>query len=604
MKKVLVAVGMIALLSAGCAQQAEPTTQPTTQAATEATNPGLYVEGSEVEDATKGVVRMYSLEGKSYDVLTAIGDKVLLISQDEKSELMILSGIDGVPTGKAVVPNSMIENGGFRATYNGFVYFNPKENAAVYLDPQLKEISTVPLPDDIEGTPIFSSDGQNVYYCAGQEIRGFDTDKRISRIIKSHNCAEQTLLGGYFEGAIVSCHVVDKNGNNALIWVSTETGQTLSADNLIENLWTYEDNFFVTRKDGTVQQRIFGKRGGVLREMTVKDGNMVSALELDGALYWTQSKKGELKLSIYNLSSGKKSAAISIHTTDRPKQFLADRWSQCVWILMTDEDTGEDYLLRWDVRKSNVKGGTDCTSQLYTKENPDEEGLKACQERVDQLNRQHGLRIRIWENAAKYPEGITMEAEYQVYAINRALDDLEKVLNQFPENFLYKSVKDAVRICIVRSIDGEVKAGQYWFDGDPFVVLSVGVDIEEEILKNIGYVIDSHVLGNSPQYDYWHKTNPKGFAYGDESTYSEKYLKGKTRAFVDERSMESSTEDRARIFWEAMKKDNKELFQSKTMQKKLKEICLGIRDAWRWERKTETFPWEQYLNKPIAYVKK
>ena len=193
-----------------------------------------------------------------------------------------------------------------------------------------------------------------------------------------------------------------------------------------------------------------------------------------------------------------------------------------------------------------------------------------------------------------------MQAEYQVYAINKCLDDLELVLNQFPENFLYKSVKDAIRICIVRSIDGEMKTGQYWFDGDPFIVLSVGVDIEQEFLKNIGFVIDSHVLGNSPQYDYWNNANPKKFVYGDNSTYQDKYLEGETRAFVDEASMESVTVDRARIFWEAMKKDNAAMFESKAMQKKLKNLCLGIRDAWRWERKTEEFPWEQYLNKPIA----
>jgi hypothetical protein len=33
-------------------------------------------------------------------------------------------------------------------------------------------------------------------------------------------------------------------------------------------------------------------------------------------------------------------------------------------------------------------------------------------------------------------------------------------------------------------------------------------------------------------------------------------------------------------------------------------LCKAIRDAWGLERKTETYPWEQYLEKSIAYKKK
>lgn len=193
-----------------------------------------------------------------------------------------------------------------------------------------------------------------------------------------------------------------------------------------------------------------------------------------------------------------------------------------------------------------------------------------------------------------------LEAEYQVSAINSCLDDVEAVLDSLPEDFLYKSVRDMIRICIVRSVDGQVAAAQCWFDKDAFIVLSVGVDVETELLKAIGSIVDVHVLGNSSRYDYWYKTNPEGFVYGDESTYSDDYLTGKSQAFVDKESMDSAPVDRSRIFWQAMQKDNEAMFQSKAMQAKLKAICRGIREAWRWEKKTEVFPWEQYLNKPLA----
>lgn len=604
MKRFLVVLGAIVLLLVGCTDQATPTTEQTTSDPTvEETQTGLYVSSGEVEKNTDGAIREYRLEGKRYDTIAAVGEKVLLVSREKNLDLVMLSGADGIVSGRATIKEDVLpDKNGYRATYNGVVYYDAKENCAVYLDSQLQELNRVALPDDLEGVPVFSDDGVEVFYCVGQEIRGYNTEMKISRLVKSQLCTRQELLNGYFGGRILSCNVVDTEGESNTLWISTETGQTVATDNLIEQLWTFEDDYLALRTDGSVQQRIFGKLDGKPKEMTVMDGQMVSALELGSTLRWVKTKKGVLKLSVYNLSTGKKTAAISTNVSATPKSFLADRWSQCVWILMEDEN--QDYLLRWDLSKSKSKDKTNYTSKLRTKDSPDTEGLQALQDRVDALNRKHGLRIRIWESAAKYPTGITMEAEYQVYALDRALDELEDALDQFPEDFLYKSVKDAIRVCIVRSIDGEVKSGQYWFDGDPFIVISAGMDVEEEFLKNIGFVVDSHVLGNSPQFDYWPNTNPENFVYGDTSTFKNTYLLGDTRYFVDEASTQSATDDRTRIFWQAMKKDNAEMFQSAAMQKKLKQICLGIRDAWRWERKTEEFPWEQYLDKSIAYVEK
>ena len=67
--------------------------------------------------------------------------------------------------------------------------------------------------------------------------------------------------------------------------------------------------------------------------------------------------------------------------------------------------------------------------------------------------------------------------------------------------------------------------------------------------------------------------------------------------------MGSVTEDRSRIFWQAMLPDNAQMFKSEIMQKKLLLLCQGIRDAWRLQWKEETYPWEQYLSESIAYKK-
>ena len=67
--------------------------------------------------------------------------------------------------------------------------------------------------------------------------------------------------------------------------------------------------------------------------------------------------------------------------------------------------------------------------------------------------------------------------------------------------------------------------------------------------------------------------------------------------------MSFPTEDRSRLFANAMLEDNSEMFESSAMQKKLRSVCVALREAYDWQKVTEPFPWEQYLSKPIAAKK-
>ena len=599
MKRICIGFFLILLLLAGCAKGGDAIDPTTESKTTEETLPELWMQSSPVEQQTEGAVRQYDIGGKNYCTICAIGDQLLLIENGERTELTVLYGETCVPTATATLNVSMsAENACFQALQNGFLYYQADTNQAILLDLQLQTKDAVSLPKDLEGTPVFSQDGDTAYYCVGQEIRAFDMERKLQRLVRFHSCEKQTLLGCYMEEELLSCQVEDVAGNTQVIWVSGQTGQTVSTDQSIKKIWTYADNYFLTRMDGIVEQRIFGVAGKNPKELTFSDGEVASALELGGALKWSYNEKGKLKLSFYNLKSGKKTSAVTLNEVGKPKVFLADRWNQCVWIL-TETESG-DSLLRWDTRATATKGKTKYTSALRTPKAPDEEGLEACQERVDKLNKKHGVLIRIWENAAKYPRGYDLEAEYQVQAIEKTLDRVEAVLDSLPENFLYKSVRNTIRICLVRTIDGKVAATQCWFDKDAFIVLSVGTDIETEMQKAIGSIVDVHVLSNSPRYDYWYKTIPEGFAYGDTKTYHDTYLEGDTRAFVDRESMESAPVDRSRIFWQALQPDNAQMFQAETMQAKLKAICKGIREAWRWEDEETEFPWEQYLEESLA----
>jgi hypothetical protein len=269
-------------------------------------------------------------------------------------------------------------------------------------------------------------------------------------------------------------------------------------------------------------------------------------------------------------------------------------------VVTSQPESGEQLLLSWNVKASAVEDDAIYTGVLYTAANPDKAGLNVCKDRVSALNKAYGVRIRIWDEAVKYPGTYQLSAEYQPFAIQQALDALEPVLAEFPKSFLQKSISSRIRICLVRSVDKQTKAVQYWDENDAFIVLPSGVDIRTSFLKGLGCIVDSHVLGNSSKFDAWDSLNPAGFVYG---TADATLISGDKRAFVDEASMATAVEDRSSILLQAMLPDNAEMFQSEIMQKKLLLICQGIRDAWNLEKKEESYPWEQYLTQSIAYKK-
>jgi len=133
-----------------------------------------------------------------------------------------------------------------------------------------------------------------------------------------------------------------------------------------------------------------------------------------------------------------------------------------------------------------------------------------------------------------------------------------------------------------------------------------GKNVEQSFLWGLGWALDARLLGNSRDLDNWDELNPKSFSYtydyaqNAERENADDYLDPDSRCFVDQESMSFPTEDRARIFVYAMAEDTEEYFTSERMQKKLRRICLGIREAYGLDESTEVFPWEQYLEKPLA----
>ncbi len=600
--KRLIPILLALLVLTGCAteeppQTSESTTVPST---TEYVDPGLYEPGSAVEQQTGGAVRAYPLEQSNYVWMAPMKNKLLLATGREQAELMVLSGKKcTVAASGTVSADFTAENASWQLTNMGFCYYSQATNEVIYLDQQLRQIDKVSLPEGASSKVLVDPKTDEIYYSIANQIRALDPDTGISRLIRQHSGRSQKLLALYFDGGMLSCQVTDLDGRQSVLHLSTETGETMSTDQAVYALDTYENTYFALRMDGIVRQQIFGStQDGITAQSLNVEDPLRSALPLGGAVSWTVDETG-LNLSFYDLTAGKKTAAVTLPGASEPVDVTVN--GNLLWILASVEQ--RQVLYSWDISQSPVEDETVYTGPLYTNASRDEAGLQQCQDRVDALNKKHGLEIRILEAAVKEPGNYKLETEYQTEAINRCLDALEPVLEQFPENFLYKSVNKRIRICIVRSISGDLPAVHYWLDDDSFIIVSPGSDIWEEFLQAVGYVISTNVMGNSPILDSWAALNPQDFTYG-EMEGMEQYLAGETMTFADVGSMQSITEDRSRLFWYAMKEDNAQMFQSETMQAKLLLLCRGIRDAWRLERKTDVYPWEQYLNEPIAYVKK
>ncbi len=573
------------LLFSGCeTQEAPETTISTTTNET-----GYYVPQSDVETQSNGALRLYDLPGNGYRSVSAVGDQLLLTSRALYPEVMVLTGEDCVPTATFALPVSDGET-----LYNGYAYYDEGTKQVVFLDAQLHESSRLQLPAETSGLPAVAPDGEAVYYCAGQDIFEIDVERKISRLIKTHSYTGLSLGEFYFDGQLIGCHV----STGETYYVSTETGQTMYSQSDVRGLDTYEQEYLVAHTDGTVLQRIVGTLDGDPQKLNVQDTAVYGAMELGGYLGCSVDEKNALVLNFYDKTTGQKTATQIIDDMGTPVDVYADRWNQCVWLLCKEGKT----LLRWEIKKSPVTEETNYFGTMFTAEIPDEEGLELCAERAKAFNKSNGVIVRVWERAVEHTGSYNVEIEYQPEAIHRMLNDLLPILREFPSKFLKKSAPEKIRICLVRSIDKEQKVVQFWDGKYPYILITEGVDLRSEFMRCMGYIVDSHVLGNSPDYDYWPNLNPEGFDYGAE-TQNKEYLTGESRYFTSGNAMKSLVEDRAEVFYQATLANNKQMFQAPGMQKKLLTLCKAIREAWDEEKNKTIFPWEQYLDTPIAYQK-
>ena len=444
----LLAVALLVLLS-GCGKNGNRTPDTTVPQQTQP-DPGWYIPDSETERASDGAVRVYNVPAEDVLWITGIGDDLLLASGGETPSLTVLSGENCV-TAATLIPEFDIRNG-VQSTAQGIVYYDANTNEAVYLDQTLQVISRIELPEKPDSTPLFAEDSSAIYYCVGNDIRAYDTTRNIARPVKNQLVKSQQLQNIALDGNVLSCLVEYENGEQGVVYLDTQTGETISTDKNTLILDSDANTFVAVRQDGVVRQEIYGMPENEIAALALPDDAMViPAIGLNGMIAVSSDNINNTKLSLYDFSSGAIRAEVVASKLAQVKCGYTDKWNRCVWLLGTNRD-GEMHIYRWDASKSSVSKNLSYKTPVFTAENPDTDGISLCKKQISELNKNFGVEIRIWKDALEETGEYTIVGEYQTEAIEQMLEELEKAMLTFPDKFLRKSATKPLQICLVRRI--------------------------------------------------------------------------------------------------------------------------------------------------------
>lgn len=602
------------LLLTGCTGDPDVTVATTTNQ----TEPGIYAPGHELEGQTDGVVRVYPLAEGSEGIAFMGKTLVTFFQKDEQSTALTAFAGQNLNclTGKALSGTFLPGDKDFRVDQQRIAYYSQAENGIVFLDSGFQETGHTHMPQGMNGTPVVSESMATVFYCTESEVRALSLESGINRLIRQQNCRSLSVEASLLADSVLMCAVTDHDGNSYTEFISAQTGETLGIDKGLISLDVWENRYFLQRQDGLVTEYIFTAADGSQMCFLPGENSQVYSLLSMNAVATATSQDGSVRLELFDLSDGKRKAEVVLENVTEAYSLVADPEQALVWFLCR---SGEKTLLcSWDLDKSGVADDTSYIAPRYTADNPDTAGLAACREKAEALETQFGVAIAF----AKEPLAsgdYSLIYEHQPKVILQALEQLEKAMSLFPEGFLKTAaeVSDSktLHIGLVRGLKSKntgvpdgIAALQYWVNGDAWMALSVGDRVEQLFYHELAHLLDTFVYSKNVAYDEWSKLNPKDFQYdlsyfGYQEHGDSPYLSGTQRAFVDTYSMTYPKEDRARIFDCAVAEGNGELFASKTMQNKLRQLCVGIRNAYGWKKDPRSFPWEQYLETPLAYNK-
>lgn len=612
MRSWLTVLPVLLLLLGGCTQApARETTLPVETTLPEPTepDPGLLDPDHPVTQQSKGAIAAYPLDGNAYSMYL-MGERILLVQPSQEGiRLTVLSGDTCVCDATTMLENRDICR--FWTREDRVAYYDPATNALVVMDGKLREVERILLPKEAYVSMELDSGFTTLYYSLEDKLCAVDLQTGISRLLRQSDGRTPEILS-LEDGTLLQCRT-EVQDTAQLELVACQNGFTYYTGWDLDGISVVGGYYYALHTDGPIREYIYGDEENTWVFRPVREESLLSANRLaDGNILavYDDGNAGQT-LELYDMQEKTRSASVTVPGV---RSIYAEQVNEAgIWFVAQDDGNGADTLCCWKPALSSVEPA-ECLFPHYTRENPDAEGLAECQAYAESLGDTYGITIMLTlpeELEAEY----IWEEEYQVSAIEEALEELEQALAQFPKDFYQRVVRvtnsRSFTVSLVRSITAANGSAlpdgnnlQVWVKGDAFLVVEVGENTREMFYHQLWHMTETYVLARNSVLDTWGWLNPEGFAYLESYVIEEQeiqtaYLQPQSRAFIDSLSMTYPREDRASVFAHAMMEGNAELFESETMQRKLQSMSVAIRKAFRWMEREEIFPWEQYLAEPL-----
>lgn len=561
---------------------------------------------STLEQQTEGAVLVYPLDISDCHGIAVMGDGLLVFSEEGSgTRLTLLSGEDLDPSAELTVDTGIFtDQASTQVTGEGISFFDEVTRETVVLDEDLREITRIPGPEGLIGVPLLSSDRLSLFYGTAEGLWVLDLETGLPRLLRRHTAelVPQKLL---MNDTVLQC---SEHGADEIrtLFLSLEAGQILKEISGTMKTVSSGQRYMAVSCLQEQRDFLFGTGSGV--PQTLHTGSEMEYWllpESDGVL-----GVSEEELRFFDLSSGLLRSSLKLTQCHG----AADGGNGVVWLL-----DRENTLYRWDTHALPSGDETVYSGIYYTRSNPDLAGITRCQALAEEIGARHGIKVLVWEDAiAVQPWDYRLTEEYQAPVLQEQLRLLDQRLGNFPEGFLAQMAEAAsgLTICLVQNITGDADYGslevasgtQFWVEDHAYIALSTVNATEGSLYHELCHVFDTRVIARCSAYDQWEELNPSGFQYDydyarNATRNAGEYLREAERCFIDTYSMSFPKEDRARVLEYAMTPGNESYFRSEVMQAKLRQICIGLREAFGLKKSGETFLWEQYLNESLAYTK-
>lgn len=531
---------------------------------------------SPTKETENDMLRCYPLDGAPCRFFTYGEDLFLLYPTGEELYLLKFGGKALALTASIALPDASCT-----AAISGSLIacYDPAAQEALILDADLVLLNRIALPG-CTGQPLLSPEGDSLYYCTDSALMAAECSTGLHRTLRQTPSSPLTVTAMLEKERLLVCR--QRGGNPEDLCLSTVDGSCQGSIYPLTAAALFGSREYRALKCG-FNDCLFLEQS----QFPLCPGwQFLTFLpEMNGALIY---QREEEKLVIYDLTTGNRIAALSLSAIGAPDCAVGTQDGRIFFHI-------PGALYQWMPRLDPQQDFKVKITPMYTAEQPDQKGLEQCRQRSAFIEGQYGVQILLNTQATQVqPKFCTVEPEYIPAMIMDTLDRIEKTLGRFPASFVRTAVQGRTYLCPVRQIrNGNTQEyyHQFWSGRDCYILIAVSDQVEESVIRSLSPLADRLVLMNNDAYDTWQSYNPAEFQYGTQDPRF-------SGSFADLRSMLSQAEDRAGILYAAMSGGNRELFLDAILQRKLRQVCIGIRAAFPLEQ-AEKLPWEQYLWEPV-----